>query len=118
MCNCGCGGKCAGNTKTTRRALGDDFNYTSYKNPTGGGYYLADMNSDDIRRIAEEEAQASINAANISKLAQGDLSPVTDVAVRTVKRVCTTAVTEEIKPYIPIGIGILIGAFFLGRATA
>lgn len=116
MCNCGCGGTCGGKTPKAR-TLSDDFNYNSYKEKKVG-YYLADMDGDDVRRIAEEEARASITAENIGKIAQGDLSPITDVAVRTTKRVCTTAVTEELTPYIPVGIGILLAIFFLGRATA
>ena len=114
MCSCGCG-KCG--DKARRESLSDDFGYSSYQK-ANGGYYLADMSADDIRRIAEEEAKGAVTAANLAKLASGDLSPITDVAVATTRRVCTTAVTEEIQPYIPIGILIILGVFFVGRATA
>lgn len=107
MCSCGCG-KCNDKTKP----LSDDFGYNTYQQ-ANGGYYLADMSADDIRKIAEEEARNAVTAANLAKIASGDLSPITDVAVATTRRVCTTAVADEVTPYIPLAIiaGIAIFLF-------
>ncbi len=110
MCRCGCG-KCGDKSKPgTASSLSDDFGYSGYQQAQG--YYLADFSADDIRRIAEEEARKAVTAANLAKIAAGDLTPITDVAVATTRRVCTTAVASEVTPYIPLALlaaaGILL----------
>lgn len=108
-CGCGCGGNCS------KQALSDDFGYKSYHR--SGGYYLADVTTDDVRKIAEEEAKKGISIDSGAKILAGDFSPVIDVAERTARRVCEQGAKEELSGYIPLGIAILVGAFILGRAT-
>ena len=103
-CNCGCGGGCKGTSTLS------DRRHTH-------GYYLSDPSSDDIRRIAEEEAKKELTVPSIAQIASGDFTPVVNIAERTARRVCSEAATEEIISYWPVGVGAVLLVFFAGYAA-